>query len=136
MKLGPDTSIVEPKTVRHRARSKVRLLTRQSLDGRTRASKLFGEIVGGIETDLGGRDRLTTVERSLVEAFGGAAVLVNALNARLLLGQQVDLAEYSTVVSTLVRTASRIGVTRRPRDVTPSLDEYLRSHETEEEPAG
>lgn len=105
---------------------KVRLLTRNALDGRTRASKLFEAIVGGIHTDLGGSDNLSTVEIELAEAFAGAAVNVRDLNARLLLGQNIDLAEQVSAISALVRVASRLGTGRRAKDVTPTLNEYLR----------
>jgi hypothetical protein len=107
---------------------RVRLLTRQSLDGRTKACKQFDAIADGIAADLGGLDRLTTVQKHLVEAFAGCAIAVHAINARLLLGQSVDLAEHSQVVSTLVRIASRIGLGRMPHDVTLDPLVYGREH--------
>jgi hypothetical protein len=105
---------------------KVRLLTRAALDGRTRSRKLFDAIVAGIENDLGGRAELSTVELALVEAFAGATIHVHDLNARLLLGDKIDLSEHAAAISSLVRVASRLGTRRRARDVTPTLDEYLR----------
>ena len=74
-------------------RGKVRLLTRQSLDGRTKARKRFDAVVDGIASDLGGEAHLTTVQRHLVEAFAGCAVVVHDINARLLLGQSIDIGE-------------------------------------------
>jgi len=107
-------------------RGKVRLLTRQSLDGRTKARKQFDAIADGIAEDLGGSDRLSTVQRHLVEAFAGCAIAVHAINAKLLLGQPIDLAEHSQITSTLVRLASRLGVERVPCAVNPNmLDQYL-----------
>ena len=49
----------------------------------------------------------------LVEAFAGAAVHVHDLNARLLLGEEVDITAHASAISTMVRIASRIGVHRR-----------------------
>jgi hypothetical protein len=46
----------------------------RELDGRTSAAKAFGRLVGDIESDLGGSDRLSAIERVLVEGFAGAAV--------------------------------------------------------------
>ncbi len=106
-------------------RPKKRLLTRDALDGRTRAARAFDAIAGGIAADLGGCQHLTTVERELVEAFAGAAVNVHDLNARLLVGTQIDLVQQATAISSLCRLASRIGTGRRARDVTPTLDQYL-----------
>ncbi|MEJ0076852.1 MAG: hypothetical protein WDO17_15650 [Alphaproteobacteria bacterium] len=89
---------------------------------------MFDAIVTGIESDLGGKDQLSTVEVALIEAFAGATVHVHDLNARLLLGQKIDLSEHSAAISSLVRIASRIGTRRRPKDVTPSLAEYLKGY--------
>ena len=44
---------------------KTRLLTRNNLDKRTRARKQFDAIAEGIAEDLGGEDRLSTVQRHL-----------------------------------------------------------------------
>jgi hypothetical protein len=105
---------------------KTRLLTRSALDGRTKARKQFDAIARGIAVDLGGEDQLSTIQRHLVEAFAGAAVHVHDLNARLLLGEQVDIVAHSQAISTMVRIASRIGTQRVARDITPpSVQEYL-----------
>jgi hypothetical protein len=95
---------------------KVRLLTREALDGRTVARRRFDAIAEGIAEDLGGEDRLSTVQRTLIEAFAGAAVHVHDLNARLLLGQEVDITAHASAISTMVRIASRIGTRRVARD--------------------
>jgi hypothetical protein len=113
MDIPPDA----PSIVAGNGRGKVRLLTRQSLDGRTKARRQLDAIASGIAQDLGGEDRLSVVQKHLVEAFAGAALHVNDLNAKLLLGQDVDIVEHSQVISTLVRIASRIGIDRVPRDV-------------------
>jgi hypothetical protein len=102
-------------------------LTREHIDGRSRSRRQFDAIAHGIVSDLGGE--LTTVEAALVEAFAGAAVTVNDLNARLMLGEAIDLSDHAAAISSLVRIASRIGTRRRARDVTPSLSEYLRGGE-------
>ena len=39
--------------------------------------------------------------------------------------QPVDVTEYTQLISSLVRVASRIGLDRIPRNVTPSLKSYL-----------
>jgi len=110
-----------------RRRGKLRLLTRDKLDRRTLASKKFSAIADGVAADLGGESRLTTVQKHLVEAFAGCALHVNDLNARLLLGQQVDIFAHSQAISTMVRIASRIGIDRVAKDISPTLSDYLRS---------
>src|SRR5262245_26350123 len=108
-------------------KGKARLMTRDALDGRTKARKQFDAIYTGIVADLGGHQELSTIEVNLAEAFAGAAVHVHDINARLLAGEQIDLTQQATAISALVRIASRLGTRRRPRDVTPDLRTYLRN---------
>jgi hypothetical protein len=110
---------------RSRLRTRPQLLTRAELDGRTNAAKAFSRLVGEIESDLGGRDQLSAIELTLIEGYAGAAVALQDMNARRALGQPVDMAEHSQVASTMVRIASRLGLNKRMRDVTPSLDDIL-----------
>ena len=105
---------------------KLAVLTRENLDGRTKARKTFDTIARAIAQDLGGEAALSTVQKHLVEAFAGAAISVNHLNAQLLIGAEVDICAHSQAISTLVRVASRIGLGRVAREL-PSLSEYLRS---------
>lgn len=100
-------------------------MNRDNLDGRTKAAQQFDAIASGIAADLGGEEQLSTVAKHLVEAFAGAALHVGDLNARLLLGEKVDIVTHAHAISAMVRVATRIGVHRLPRDVTPSLGEYL-----------
>ena len=108
---------------------KIRLLVREQIDGRTKARRQFDAIAEGITTDLGGEDQLSTVQRHLVEAFAGAAVHVHDLNARLLLGQEVDIAAHASAISTMVRIASRIGTQRVAKDVGLTLNDIQREYQ-------
>jgi hypothetical protein len=67
----------------------------------------------------------------LVEAFAGAAIHVHDKNARLLVGEEVDIVEHCQAISTLVRVAQRIGLRRVARNITPDLSNYLarRAHD-------
>jgi hypothetical protein len=131
-----DVSVVETGVRRKRGRPpgsgglnghrKLPQVTRDTLDGRTRIAREFEAIVDGISTDLGGADRLSTIQRSLIEAYAGCACVLNDLNTRALRGEPFDLLAYATCVSTLIRTAGRLGVKRVPRDVT-TIDEYIAS---------
>ena len=117
----------KPKRRRPKHIPKPQPISRAQLDGRLGAAKRFDTIVSGIATDLGGENNLTTVQRYLVDAFAGAAIHVNHLNARMLLGEEVDLTQHATAVSTLVRLASRIGTTRVAKEINGKspLDVYL-----------
>jgi hypothetical protein len=109
----------------HRA-TRPQLLRRDKIDGRLGAAKLFDRLVTSIQADLGSRDQLSTIELALIEAFAGACVTLDNLNTRLLLGQEIDLSEHAQAVSAMVRVASRLGLQRRARDVSPTLSDVLR----------
>ena len=109
--------------------AKLRLLTRDQLDGRTSAAKQFDTVARQIAADLGGEDRLSAVEKHLIAAFAGVSVHLNDLHARMLLGEKVDIAEHAVAVSTMVRVASRVGI-RRVRGTPPQ-----RSPSTSRSPA-
>ena len=109
------------------------MLTRQNLDGRTRARKQFDAIASGIADDLKGSGELSTIKLHLIETFAGCAIIISAINARLLSGESIDVTEHSQAASTLVRLASRLGIDRVPRDVTPSLDDIIRQGAESEE---
>jgi len=103
------------------------LLVRADLDGRSNAAKAFDRLARAIEIDLGGRDQLSAIALTLIEAYVGAAIVLADLNTRLALGQPIDHAQHAQAVSAMVRVAAKLGLQRRSRDVTPSLAEYLAS---------
>jgi hypothetical protein len=100
-------------------------LSREELDGRTRASKMFCHVENSVIEDLGGEDNISAVQRHLVSAFAGMAVCLEDLNVRVMLGEPIDLNAFATCASTLIRTANKLGVRRVPKDVTPSLADIL-----------
>jgi hypothetical protein len=115
----------------HRA-TRPQLLTRDRLDGRSGAAKVFDRLVVDIEADLGGRDQLSTIERALIEAFAGACVTLHHLNTKLALGEEIDLSQHAQAVSAMVRVASRLGLQRRAKDVGPTLADYLQQQQAAE----
>jgi hypothetical protein len=123
----PDAS--RPSNGRRHVAVKPQLLTRDALDGRTNAAKLFDRLIADIESDLGGRDELSTIELQLIEAFAGAAVTLQHLNCQLALGEKIDLAQHSSAVGAMVRVASRLGLQRRSKDVTPDPLDYARQYD-------
>jgi hypothetical protein len=79
-----------------------------------------------VASDQGGAERLSEARLQLIRRFSAASVLAEQIEGRLARGEKIDIQEYSLVVSTMVRVAQRIGIDRVPRDVAPSLAEYLK----------
>jgi hypothetical protein len=98
------------------------------LDKATGAARFFDRMVREIENDLGGRRQLSRIESELIRAFAGAATTLQYVNVQVALGEgsEIDLAGYATIASTMLRIGSRLGLARRPRDVTLSLGQVLR----------
>ena len=98
------------------------------LDQATGATRFFDRMVREIETDLGGRRQLSRIQGELIRAFAGAATTLQYLNVQVALGETsaIDLGGYATVASTMLRIGSKLGLQRRPKDVT-TLADYLAS---------
>lgn len=72
----------------------------------------------------------------MIGAFAGGATVLRYLNRQVALGEisEVNLSDFATVASTMLRIGARLGLQRRPKDVT-SLADYLASlTETDAEP--
>ena len=96
------------------------------VDGRSLVARRYRDIMCAVASDQGGAERLSEARLQLIRRFSATAVLAEQMEARLARGEQIDIQEYSLVVSTMVRVAQRIGIDRVPRDVAPSLAEYLK----------
>ena len=79
--------------------------TRADLDSRTAAAKLWDNMATSITADLGGEDNLSTIQRTLINAFCAVSIQLTDLNTQALLGKPVSLSELSLAASTLVRLA-------------------------------
>jgi hypothetical protein len=114
--------------LKRRKRSKRAPRDLVSLDKATGAARFFDRMVREIENDLGGRRQLSRIEGELIRAFAGAATTLQYLNVQVALGESsdIDLAGYATIASTMLRIGSRLGLARRPRDVTLTLGQVLR----------
>jgi hypothetical protein len=113
---------VQPK----RSTGKHRLLTIEDLDRRTRAAQHARDLRDGIHADLGGADRLSTLQTILVDSAAVIAVMLGDLKTRWLAGHDIDVGTVSTLQNTLNRTGAMLGLERLARD-TPDLRAYLSS---------
>jgi hypothetical protein len=110
----------EPQKRRRKNPPKPKMLTRKDLDNRTSAAKAFDKLYSAIASDLG--NDLTAVERALVEGFCGATVVLQALNTKLALGQDIDVSEHALMCSAMVRIAAKIGLSRRSRMINGLIE--------------
>jgi hypothetical protein len=100
---------------RKRGRPKKRI-TRDMLDGRCIGAKIFDQIAVNIHNDLGGHSKLTTIQLVLVDAFAGAKLTLDYINAKIKSGAEITnpmVAMHAQEINALVKLASRLGIQRQ-----------------------
>ena len=83
-------------------------------------ARRYGDIIASLTADAGGDAEMSEARRQLIRRFAALAVLAENLEARLAMGEAIDLAEHALISSTLVRLASRLGLNRHARTVPTS----------------
>jgi hypothetical protein len=124
----PKPKIADLPTKRHGRR---RLRTPRDLVdiGRTSAAgRFFTKMQRDITSDLQGGRSLSRIEVELISAFCGAATTVRYLSRQVCLGDisDLDLSAYATLASVMLRLGSRLGFSRRAKDVT-TLSDLIRA---------
>jgi hypothetical protein len=134
--MKPRNEFGEPSIPTGNGKGKIKLLSRRHLDNRTSGVRRMNKLIRSITQDFGGLNALSTMEVELIEAFASCAATLRDLSTRRMLGAEIDLAEHGQCISNMVRCARLLGLARRPRDMTPTLDEYLgmRSNAANAEP--
>lgn len=94
------------------------------IDGRSGMARRYRDIVSAIIIDQGGLGRIAEARMQLIRRFAACAVQAEAMDSRMANGEVLDIGEYSTLTSTMVRVAQRIGINRTASDIT-SLGEIL-----------
>ena len=89
----------------------------------------YRSIVAAIAFDQGGVTELSEVRAQLTRRFGAASVLAEKLEAALIRGEKFDVEQYVLLCGVLVRLASRIGLDRCAKNITPKLSDYLSSRQ-------
>jgi hypothetical protein len=126
-----DTTPPTPPTPPKRRRNTVRYVTFEKFDRRCAAFRETKRLIGEIEADLGGTDRLSTAERQLVQRGGVLGAILTDMEARWLSGEKIDVSMYCGATNTMRRVLESVGLKRRPRDVT-RLSTYLANIPAEE----
>jgi hypothetical protein len=112
---------------------KVRLLSLNDLDRRTAVYREVADLVDRIERELGGRDRLSSARRQVIEAGALASAMRRDLGVRWLNGEPVSPTDYATLCNAERRQYEAADAYAfAPRDVTPTVRDYIEHTETAE----
>ena len=94
-------------------------------DGRHTQARRFRDLVNAYVADMGGLDRCSEIKIGLLRRLAATTVAAEQLESRMVNGESVDISQLCTLASTAVRISQRVGLERKQRDVTPSLQSYL-----------
>lgn len=96
-----------------------------ALDKRTMPYREFTVLVTDYENDMGGSENLSIAQREYAKMAAALTLMRNAYEARMLSGETIELSEYTVLTNTLRRILMDLGLERKTRDVTPSLDKII-----------
>lgn len=103
---------------------KLRLPSLDDLDKRTAAYREATDLRDRLASERGGLDNLDVRTLASIESWAVATTIIKGLEVSWLQGLPVDFTEYSTMLNARRREGEMIGAPQ-PRDVTPSLRQYL-----------
>ena len=92
---------------------------------RTIEAGRFRSILSGIVSDLGGLPELSTGELQLARRCAQISVACEIMEQQAARGETFDVTSYGTLTGHLTTALKAIGLKRVPRDVTPTLRDYL-----------
>ena len=103
-------------------------------DGRGPWARRMRDVIELHISDLGGIEAASEAEKSIIRRAATLTIELERLEAKFSAGKafDTDLDMYQRCSNSLRRLLEAVGIQRRPRDVTPSVSEYLASKATEE----
>jgi hypothetical protein len=130
------SSADRPEAVSHRSRQRSRVANGSALlagiDGRSMWVRRAKEIIADHISDLGGIENCNAAERSIVRRASTLTVELERLEAKFATSGEActaDLETYQRCANSLRRLLEAVGLRRRPRDTTPTLNDLMLEHE-------
>jgi hypothetical protein len=93
--------------------------------GRSAIARRIRDIFDAICRDLGGHDILSEAQMQLVRRASLISIKCEELEARAVQGEPIDLDLFGQMTDRLGRCLQRLGIRRVPKNVTPSVAEYI-----------
>ena len=107
----------------------------RAVDARSAWMRRLRDLIAAHTADLGGDDLVTEAEMRLVRRAALLTIQCEMMDRKFALNDgdasESDLNTYQRITNTLRRTLESLGLSRRTRDVTPSLAQYLASRKTD-----
>jgi hypothetical protein len=88
-------------------------------------ARRFRDLMSAFLVDQGGVTQCSEIRLALLRRLASVVVQAELIEARMLNGEQVDAGLLCQLASTVVRLSTRLGIERIPREIEPSLNQYL-----------
>jgi hypothetical protein len=126
------TGSVKPKSRQHRSAvsNGNRLFAPETVDGRSVAARRFYDVLHQILEDLGGGEHLSEAQRQLARRAATMSMQCELMEAEAVAGRPFDIYCFGQLSDRLGRCLERIGIERKVRDITPTLQNYLQAKVT------
>ena len=95
----------------------------EGVDGRSALARRYRDILAQLTSDIGGDP--SEAQSIIIRRATQLAVWCEMAEAEAAGGKALNIGEYATATNTLRRLLLDLGLERRMRDVTPSIDAYL-----------
>lgn len=96
--------------------------------GDTAWARRFRDVLFEIISDLGGLDVLSEGQKQLARRAATLCITCERMEGKAAAGEDIDLTAYGMLTDRLGRTFARLGLKRRPRDVTPDPLVFARTY--------
>ena len=103
-----------------------------SVDQRGQLARRFADIQAALIVDAGGIDNCAEARLQLIRTTAGLVILREDMDAKVCMGEPIDISSYVRVSGALRRCLSTLGLDRRARDITNSIDAYLADKRSQE----
>ena len=97
-----------------------------NLDGRSSAARRFRDLVAAFISDSAGIENVSEIRLNLIRRLAATVVAAETMEARMIDGENVDIATLCQLASTTVRISTRLGLDRRLREIVPDPLQYAR----------
>jgi hypothetical protein len=96
-------------------------------DGRSASYRRFKDVLEQILADIGGAEHLSEGQRQLCRRAATLSIAAEAMEADAIGNKPFDVDLYGQLTDRLGRCLQRLGLERKARDVTPTLQSYLQA---------
>jgi hypothetical protein len=110
---------------RSRVTNRTKLFAVEGMDGRTGQARRYRDILTQIECDVGGIDNLSEGQRQLCRRAATLSFTAECMEVDAVAGNAFDIDLFGQLTDRLGRCLQRLGLERKARDVTPTLQSYL-----------